>query len=205
MKKIRKFLLPAALVALVALAASSANVYALDVVNLSGKEAALALEQLQGELKKSPNDFESLKSAGILLHQMSRATPNKEQVELGDKYLKQASQIKPTDAETKAWQGSITTMKALFETDPGKQTFFVKLGTRAMDAAIQQDPENQVVRLIRGNNSLALPPFLKRTQFAVEDFQKYLSLCSKQKCPPPVVEDAKQKIAQAQKIVAESK
>lgn len=199
MRHIRKFLLIATLVGV------GASAQARDVINLSGTEARTALEQIQGELKTSPNDFESLKSAGIILHQMSRAKPNKEQVELGEKYLKQANQIKPTDAETKAWLGSIITMKAIFETDPGKQTFFVKLGSRSMDGAVQQEPDNTIVRLVRATNSVELPPFMKRSQFAVEDYKQYLVLCGKQSCPAPAVEDAKEKLKLAQKITDESR
>jgi hypothetical protein len=50
-----------------------------------------------------------------------------------------------------------------------------------------------------------LPPFLKRTRFAVEDFNQYLAICSRRSCPAEAVEEAKTKIKQAQKIVEETK
>ena len=175
-----------------------------DVINLKGNEARAALTELQAQLKAAPADFEANKSAGIVLHQISRSAPDKAQVELGEKYLKQASQVNPQDAETAAWLGSITTMKAIFETDPGKQTFFVKLGARAMDTAVAQAPDNLVVRLVRANNSIELPPFLKRSRFAIDDYQHYLALCEKQACPASEVTAAKTNLKLAQKLSAES-
>lgn len=176
-----------------------------DVISLTGASQRQALEQLQGEIRKSPTDAAALKDAGIILHQMNRAAPNKDNVLEGEKYLKQASQLNPSDVETTAWLGSIVTMKAQFESDPGKQTFYVKLGTRNLDAAVQKAPENLLVRLIRANNSLELPPFLQRTRFAVEDFTQYIALCNTHACPPDAVTEARQKLQLAQKISAENK
>jgi hypothetical protein len=188
----------------VLLACSAGALQARDVINLKGAEARTALGELQVQLAKAPGDFEANKSAGILLHQMSRSSPDKARVEEGEKYLKQASQLNPKDHETAAWLGSIITMKALFEGDPGKQTYFVKLGARAMDGAVQQAPDNLIVRLVRANNSLELPPFLKRSRFAVEDFQHYLALCERQTCPAAEVSVARTSLKAAQKLAADA-
>jgi hypothetical protein len=189
--------------ALVATAVSSAATAVPDVINLEGAQAKKALDELRARLQAAPTDAQALKATGILLHQMSRRTPNKEQVEEGEKLLKQATQAEPKDAEALAWLGSIVTMKALFETDPGKQTFFVKLGTRSMDSAVTQAPDNLVVRLVRANNSMELPPFLKRTRFAVEDFDRYLALCQSAQCPAAEVNSARTALALAKKRVAD--
>jgi hypothetical protein len=175
-----------------------------DVIKITGNEAQAELARLQTQLKTTPTDFEANKSAGIVLHQISRSAPDRTKVELSEKYLKQASQANPKDQETAAWLGSITTMKAMFETDPGKQTFFVKLGARAMDTAVATAPDNLVVRLIRANNSIELPAFLKRSRFAVEDYQHYLALCEKQACPAAEVTTTKANLKLAQKLTAES-
>jgi tetratricopeptide (TPR) repeat protein len=184
---------------------SVANAKSLDVVNVKGVDAKEALESFQNRIKTNADDFEALKNAGILLHQMSRISPNKTNVELGETYLKKAAQLDPKDVQIAAWLGSITTMKAIFESDPGKQTFLVKVGSRAMDQSVQRDPNNLVIRLIRANNSMELPPFLKRTQYAVEDYNHYLALCERQSCQKAEVEEAKQKLLAAQKIVNENK
>jgi tetratricopeptide (TPR) repeat protein len=183
----------------------TAPAWSTETPDLKGAEAKAALAKYEAAIKAKPDDFEALKSAGIILHQMSRSDANKNQVEAADGYLKQAQKLKPDDAETLAWLGSVITMKALFETDPGKQTFFVKSGSRMLDKAIQQAPDNTVVRLIRAYNSLDLPPFLMRTKFAVEDFKYYLDLCAKRQCPPQYVADARAKLAVAEKAITDNK
>ncbi|MFM8331514.1 MAG: hypothetical protein ACKN9T_07480 [Candidatus Methylumidiphilus sp.] len=185
------------------LAAMSAQ--ATETQDLRGAEAKTALAQYETALKAKADDAAALKSAGIILHQLSRVKPDKTQVETAERYLKEAQKLQPQDPEITAWLGSVITMKALFETDPGKQTFFVKSGTRLLDKAIQQAPDNTVVRLTRAYNSLELPAFLMRTKFAVEDFKYYLQLCASKPCPADYVADAKAKLAVAEKTVADNK
>lgn len=177
-------------------------VFAEPVFDLRGDAAQKRLEELRTLLKVDANNTQALKDAGIILHQLNRTAPNKVQVEEGEKYLKLALRNSANDVETLAWLGSITTMKAQFDTDPGRQTFFVKSGSQKMDAAIRKAPDNIVVRLTRAYNSLEIPPFLKRTRFAVEDFQHYLKLCEQQSCSEKDVAAAKQGLSQAEKIIA---
>lgn len=190
-----KLLLIAMLITYSALAA--------EIQDLRGEEASATLVRYEAILKSNPADFEALKGAGIILHQLSRTNHTKDQVESAERYLKQAQKLQPQDSEISAWLGSVITMKAIFETDPGKQTFFVKLGTRMLDKAVRQAPNNTVVRLTRAYNSLELPAFLLRTRFAVEDFKYYLNLCSTQQCPAAYVADARTKLATAEKIIAD--
>ena len=172
------------------------------VFDLRGEAAQTRLEALRSQLKTDADNTQALKDAGIILHQLNRVAPDKKLVEEGEKYLKQAARNVADDVETLAWLGSITTMKAQFDSDPGRQTFFVKSGSQKMDAAIRKAPDNQVVRLTRAYNSLEIPPFLKRTRFAVEDFQHYLKLCEQQSCPEKDVAAAREGLAKAQQIIA---
>jgi hypothetical protein len=87
-------------------------------------------------------------------------------------------------------------------TDPGKQTLYVKSGTRLMDDAVRKAPDDPVLRLIRGYNSVGLPAFLKRTRFAVEDLEHYLGLCSASGCPARRVQEAQTNLAKAREIIA---
>jgi len=172
--------------------------------DLQGEEAKAALTQYEARISANASDVDALKSAGIILHQLNRGHADPQQVSKAEGYLEKAKDLQASDQETAAWLGSLTTMKALFETDPGQQSFYVKLGTRMLDKAIQKAPDNLVVRLTRAYNSLELPPFLKRTKFAVEDFKHYLKLCEAQSCPQPYVSDAASKLAAAEKILADN-
>lgn len=176
-----------------------------SVVNLRGEEAQQTLAELRALIASEPNRFEALRDAGIILHQISRTEPVQDRVEEGEDYLTRARELRPDDLEIQAWLGSIVTMKARFESDPGKQTFFVKLGTRLMDAAVRKAPDDPLLRLIRGYNSLELPVFLNRARFAVEDFGHYLALCDTVECPPDEVEQARRSLAQARTTVAEQR
>jgi hypothetical protein len=191
-----KLILMAALLSLTPMALAEA------VFDLRGEAAQTRLETLRTQLKSDANNTQALKDAGIILHQLNRAAPDKKRVEEGEKYLKQAARNAADDMETLAWLGSITTMKAQFDTDPGRQTFFVKSGSQKMDTAVRKAPDNRIVRLTRAYNSLEIPPFLKRTRFAVEDFQHYLKLCEQQNCPEKDVAAANAGLAKAQQIVA---
>lgn len=172
------------------------------VFDLRGDAAQQRLQELRDVLKADANNTQALKDAGIILHQLNRAAPDKAMVEEGEKYLKQALRNAAGDVETLAWLGSITTMKAQFDSDPGRQTFFVKSGSQKLDAAVRKAPDSLVVRLTRAYNSLEIPPFLKRTRFAVEDFQHYLKLCEQQTCAEKDVTAAQQGLAKAQQIIA---
>ncbi|CAI8936659.1 tetratricopeptide repeat protein [Methylocaldum szegediense] len=193
------------LLSVLVLASISAHGLAANVIYLKGAEAKDALAKYEAALRQNPDDFEALKSAGIILHQLSRAEPDKQRVETAEQYLKKAQKLHPEDQEVVGWLGSVITMKALFETDPGKQTFFVKSGTRLLDKAVQKDPDNLVVRLTRAYNSMELPVFLKRTSFAVVDFKHYLALCESRECPAEQLADARGKLAEAEKILAENR
>lgn len=187
-----------ALLAALALPAAAAA----DVIDLTGAEAEQSLAALRATIAAEPDNFAARRDAGIILHQRARTEPREDTVTASEGYLKEALALRPDDLETQAWLGSVTTMKAIFLTDPGKQTFFVKLGTRQLDQAVRAAPDDPLLRLIRGHNSMELPVFLKRTRFAVEDFTHYLALCQTRDCPPHRVTEAQRRLAEAQATVA---
>lgn len=172
--------------------------------DLNGQEAQNALAQYEVRISQNQQDIAALKAAGIILHQLNRAQADPLLVAKAETYLKKAVVLQGEDQETVAWLGSVTTMKAIFESDPGKQSFFVKLGCRMMDKAVKKVPDNIVVRLTRANNSLELPAFLMRTHYAIEDFQYYLKLCESQVCPQHYINDAAIKLSAAKQILAEN-
>ncbi len=107
----------------------------------------------------------------------------KETVEKAEQYLKPAVKENPGDYELMATHGSVIAMKAAFEKSSIRQMMFVKKGTRKMDRAVKKDPDNVGALLQRGNNSLGMPVFLKRTHIAQKDFQHILELVGDEKGP----------------------
>ena len=171
---------------------------------LNAAEARAALGPINAELTRTPDKVEALNTSGILLHQIARKAPQRDDVELAERQLKRAHELSPADHEIASWLGSVITMKALFETDPGRQTLWVKVGTKMMDAAVKAVPDTLVVRLVRANNSIELPAFLRRARFGVEDFNYYISACARQSCGDAQIEEARQKLKVAQQRVAQS-
>lgn len=178
--------------------------HAKELWELSDEEARAALGPLAAQLARTPDDVEALKASGILRHQIARGDPERQDVELAERDLKRARELSPDDQEIAAWLGSVTTMKATFETDPGRQTLWVKVGTKLMDAAVKAAPDNLVVRLVRANNSIELPAFLRRARYGVEDFGYYLDACAKRPCPASRVEEARRKLERARQLVAQA-
>lgn len=176
-----------------------------NVIYLEKKEATRALQSLRDQLTKDPNNIIAAKNAGIILHQKSRKKPTQENIIEAERYLKKANRANKTDAETLAWLGSVTTMKAQFEKDPGRQTFFVKSGTNKLDKAVLMEPDNKVIRLTRAYNSLEIPPFLGRTRFAIVDFEHYFKLCELSACADFELNAAREGNKLAKQIIANNR
>ncbi|MBU2510055.1 hypothetical protein KJ966_01915 [bacterium] len=100
-----------------------------------------------------------------------------------EKIVQEAVSIYPKDYELMAVHGSLLTMMARYETETARQLHFTKKGFRKMDRAIKQDPDNIGALLQRGNNSMSVPLFLKRTHYAKKDFQHLLELVGDRKGP----------------------
>lgn len=198
-------LLAAALAVALAAGHAFAAEAEVSVIDLRGEPALTALAGYEATIAATPGDVAALKNAGIVLHQLARTDPKPETVERAERYLQEARKLDPNDPEIAAWLGSTITMKALFETDPGRQTFHVKAGTRLLDGAVRAAPDNRIVRLTRAYNSLELPPFLGRTRYAVEDLGRYLQLCDGQPCRPADVSEAREKLALAERIVEQNR
>jgi hypothetical protein len=152
------------------------------LVDLPSEQVIAKIGELQQKVKADSNDLVKVRELGILLHIHNEEKRIPAEVEAGIRLLKKITKADAKDYEAKAWLGSLITMQAEYETNPGKRTFYVKLGSREMDAAIKALPDDIPIRLIRGYNSLTLPPFLERNRFAIEDFQFILDFCKKSTC-----------------------
>lgn len=114
-------------------------------------------------------EAERLKRLGIAWHNLSW-------LEVGgaskqaDKWLKKASDAAPTDYEVMAYYGSARTMVARDSWNVLTKMSTANKGIAIIDKAIRQVPDSVIVRMVRANNSLALPDMFKRRPKAREDF-----------------------------------
>lgn len=127
------------------------------------------IKQNEEALLENPNDLQVLKTLGICYHNLSRLG-EKSAADKAIKYLEEASKLaRQADAEVLAYLGSSYTLKGRDEILPINKIKYVRKGCKLIDKAVGEQPRNVVVRMVRLNNSLALPRFFGRRKYAKED------------------------------------
>jgi len=74
-------------------------------------------------------------------------------------------------AEALAIRGSLLTMRAKLTRSFPKRLYYSYKAIRALNRAVEADPDDPAARTIRGFTSLVLPGFLRRLKVAAEDFE----------------------------------
>ncbi len=176
--------------------------YSIELVKLEESQLEAKLPQLRKAAEKSNASDKDLKELGIALHILNEKKIKKELVEEGIGVFKNYLKNNKTDYEALAWYGSLITMQADYEKNPGKQTYYVKLGTKKMDQAVKKNPTNIPIRFIRGYNSITLPAFLERGRFGVEDFEYVVNACKTESCIKGRAEEAAEALSRAKSLHA---
>ncbi len=142
--------------------------------------------QLRARLDQNPGDYEALQGIGIAYHDLA-ITDSKAYAQKAVQYLEKAYQNKPDNNIIFCYLGSAYTLLAKDVGDRSQQANYVNKGFEDMDKAVRKDPDNIAIRMVRGNNSRALPRFLNRRSIAYEDFQHLAGLFEKGvQVPPPI-------------------
>jgi len=121
---------------------------------------------------------ETLKILGVLYHNLG-ASGIKGVGEKSMNYLKEYTAKVPNDDEAFAYLGSAITIFGRDSFTPVNKVRYVLEGTKIIDKAVKNSPNNIVIRLVRINNTLALPNFFKRGHFAEKDVDFLLNLVEK--------------------------
>jgi len=69
------------------------------------------------------------------------------------------------------YYGSALTLIGRDSKNPVVKIQYVKKGLKYIDKAIEKNPDNLFIRMVRANNNLELPSFFKRLKYAIEDFE----------------------------------
>jgi hypothetical protein len=128
------------------------------------------------------NTSDQLRESGIYFHDSALAG----EPDAADKSFSAFSELKkimPDDYEVLAYLGSARTMVARDMSNPIARISECKKGLAMLDKAVQQDEHNYLIRLIRANNSLALPDNFKRKKKAKEDLLYLIDLIDKDLVP----------------------
>jgi tetratricopeptide (TPR) repeat protein len=153
----------------------------MDLKTLSGEAA-----QLQKQLDQNPADYEALQSLGFVYHYMA-IKDSKAYAKKALQVLEQANKSKPEDYVVVCCLGSTYTLMAKDAGSPMAKADYFNKGVEYMDKAVRKDPDNIMIRMIRGNNSKGLPKFLNRRSIAYEDFEYLAALFEKgQNFPSPL-------------------
>jgi len=137
--------------------------------NNSIKHQEAILGEMNKKIEKFPNDTQLLINAGKLCH--SLALNNKMYLEKGENYFKKALSINPKLGIAKAWYGSLLTIEGKYALMPWNKLKYVQKGLLLMDDAVKSNRNNIEVRIVRGENNLALPKFFNRIDSSIVDLK----------------------------------
>lgn len=132
----------------------------------------LRKQQLAEISKAAATDFEKQRLA-LFIRFTLLANSKKPELEALERIIQELTTLTlahPADIELSALLGSATSFQSIFyPEDSGKQRLLAKKGIRLMDRAIRRSPEHLGVRLQRGISYAAMPAFLGKARYAVDD------------------------------------
>lgn len=136
------------------------------------------LETLLSDLKFDPEDSGILKEVGSLYFHIGNEARNRKSISRAIKIFKKILKQDPNNAEIKAYLGSAYTLKArdfplkyIASLTPlgFMRIAYVNNGVREMDAAIELEPMNPIVCLIRGITCCDLPRIFRQIEKSTND------------------------------------
>jgi len=136
------------------------------------------IKAFEDSLQMNPTNTRILLKLGVLYHKLG-VQGDKKAVKKAEDLFKRLLELEPENAEAHSWYGSVLTLKGRDAWLPISKMRYVNSGIKEMDKAVQLAPDNITVRMIRANNSLALPELFHRTEVAITDFEYLLSLARK--------------------------
>ena len=141
---------------------------ALPLIDLYGLRDTKKLEQLIEAEQVVADSPKAQKRLGIAWHNLAvleKSGAAREAYEI----LKPLSEALPGDYVVLAYLGSAQTMKARDSWNVFTKISEANKGIALLDKAVAKERENIVIRIVRVNNSLALPEFMGRQERAEKD------------------------------------
>jgi tetratricopeptide (TPR) repeat protein len=127
------------------------------------------IRELEQRVQSNPRDESALMDLGRLYHDQG-TSGDENAVKKGLECFDKALAIDSTNAVALAYRGSLWTMRARDAWWPPSKLNDLRRGASELDRAVEIDPGNIMVRLIRGINGLGLPAFVGRLPTSLEDF-----------------------------------
>lgn len=133
---------------------------------LPGQDRVADLER---QLKADPRNENLLMELSRMYHDLGTAGDD-DAVERGFVLVEQALTVDSANVIARAYRGRFWTMRARASWWPPTKMNYMRRGGEDLDDAVSMAPDNIMVRLLRGINSLGMPGFLGRLSSALEDF-----------------------------------
>lgn len=134
----------------------------------SKKEKTISREsELKEIIKKDSTNIQALLELGIYYH--DQHVPDKA-IDLFNRVL----HLNKDNPVAQVYLGSSYTILADKSTKVEDKLRYLEKGTRILDATVKKYPDNYVVRLVRGINSVCLPDMFGRFRLAIEDLEYLL-------------------------------
>lgn len=153
------------------------NATELTTLTTPGAERDRLEQKHRSWLQSGQDSLQALRELGIIYHMKAvEGSVDIHFIRESHSLLKKAYANDKTHVVTKAYLGSITTMMAITVEGGMQKMNYVNRGTRLLDKAVRDHPDDIQLRMLRGGNSLNLPKFLNRARIAVLDFQHVLKL-----------------------------
>jgi tetratricopeptide (TPR) repeat protein len=127
------------------------------------------IRDLEARLKANPNDEATLMELGRIYHDRA-AEGDDGMVEKAFECFDRVLSIDSSNAVALAYRGSLWTFRARDAWWPPSKLNYLKQSGSDLDKAVEMEPYNMMVRLMRGINSLSLPGKMGRLAVALEDF-----------------------------------
>lgn len=128
-----------------------------------------SVRELESKLKANPNDESVLMELGRIYHDQA-AEGNEGSLDKAFDCFNKVLAIDSSNAVALAYRGSLWTYRALAAWWPPSKLGYVRKSGQDLDKAVEMEPYNMMVRLLRGINSLSLPRSYGRVAVALEDF-----------------------------------
>lgn len=127
------------------------------------------IKLLEQQINANPDDLELLLKLGIAYHDKAE-NGDKNAMRKCEDILSQILERDENNYLALAYLGSILTMKGRQVNLLWQKIKYVKQGIEKIDKAVDIQPDNLRVRLVRAINSLNLPSFFYRLKNSLEDF-----------------------------------
>lgn len=163
---------------------------------LYGLREERALQQLiEQEEQQKVASPEQLKRLGIAWHNLA-VLEQSGAAKKAFALLSKLYETTPKDNEVLAYLGSAKTMVTRDSWNVMTKISEVNKGIALLDKAVANEKDNFVIRIVRINNSLALPSFLSQENKAKQDLIYLVALFKRVNAPPDVLGEVYYKLGQ---------